>query len=373
MLFKSDEEKQKIYKQIRTSIGEPVRDYTDMVTDDVIDTIIETAHEDYMSYVNNWLINQQWSSLDGLSLTESDFIEGFTTKTIDFELSFARAYSKQLGISTNGTWELKSDYITVSANTQRYLIPSGREINEVLWYTPAQIATNILDPIGMNGGWFGAPSGWYYGNTPAQAMLPSFSLLLSTMDRMQKKKIIQSELSYRIVGGPNNQKWLFLYPIPGSRDEITGTQGKTLDGAKVWYFYYDTNQNGRDKCLEENSDVIKLPTDVPLAIKSWNTLNDNSKNKIRRLSSSYVKNYLATIFAKTSGKVILPDNSKTIDIDYRFFLEEYNKEKDTIFTELKQELLEFTYDRIMEKKASIARNVNEVLKFTTPKTFFISK
>ena len=374
MIFKDSEEQQKLYRQIRVSIGEPVRDYGDWVTDDVIETYVEMAIEDYISYLDNWLIEQQWSSLEGLSISSANFVEAFTTKTLDFEKSFAIAYGKQTGISTLGEWELKSDYVTISADTQVYLIPSGREINEVLWYTPPQVATNILDPIGMGGGWFGAPTGWYYGNTPAQAMLPSFSLILSTMDRLQKKKIIQSELTYRIAPGPNKTKKLFLYPIPGSREEIVGKFGKSYEGSKVWYFYYDTlDNNQRDKCLEENEDIVKLPSDVPIRLKKWDNLNSPSKNKVRRLSVAYVKKYLATIWAKTSGKIKLPTRDDVLEIDYKYFAEDYDKEKDAIFKELQEDLAEFTYQKIMEKKASIGENLNKVLSFAPAQTQIIWK
>jgi hypothetical protein len=369
MLYTDNVEKTKLYNQIRVSIGEPVRDYSDWVTDEIIDTHIEMAMEDYMSYLDNWLIEQQWSSLEGLNLTSSNFIEAFTTKSLDFETSFSIAYGKQTGISTLGEWELKSDYVTISSNTQVYLIPSGREVNEVLWYTPPQIATNIFDPIGVGGGWFGSPTGWFYGNTPAQAMLPSFSLMLSTMDRMQKKKIIQSELTYRIVPGPNKTKKLYLYPIPGSRDEIVGRFGKTLDGAKVWYFYYDTpDAKIRDLCLEENEDIVKMPSDVPIKQKKWSKLNSPTKNKVRRLAVAGIKKYLATIWAKTSGKIKLPQRDDVLEIDYKFFLDEAQTEKDKILTEVLEMLSNFRYDIIMERRASIARNLHEILKHTPPES-----
>ena len=373
MIFKDSQEQLKLYRQVRVSIGEPVRDYNDWVTDDIIDTYVEMAIEDYISYLDNWLIEQQWSSLEGLDISSSNFVEGFTTKSLDFEKSFAIAYGKQTGISTLGHWELKSDYVTISANTQVYTIPAGREINEVLWYTPSQIATNILDPIGMGGGWFGAPTGWYYGNVPAQAMLPSFSLILGTMDRLQKKKIIQSELSYRIAPGPNGTKKLFLYPIPGTREEIVGKYGKTIEGSKVWYFYYDTNDTGRDQCLEENDDIVKLPSDVPIRIKKWDNLNAPSKNKVRRLAVAYIKKYLATIWAKTSGKVKLPQRDEVLEIDYKYFADDYDKEKDLIFKELIEQLAAFTYAKIMESKASIGESLNKVLQFTPAQTGIIWK
>lgn len=366
MIFKSDEEKNKVFKQIRISIGEPVRDYTKMVTDDVIETCIEMALEDYISYVDNWLVEQKWGDLEGLHIESSNFVEGFTTKTLDFEKSFAVAYGKQLGMSVLAPWELKKDYVTISANTQVYSIPSGREVNEVLWFTPAQVAVNGIEGFGINSA-FGTNTMGFYGDSSAQMMLPAFTLMLSTMDRLQKKKIIQSELTYRIVGGPNGTKQLFLYPIPGSREEITARFGKTYDGAKVWYYYYDTNELGRDKCLEENEDIIKLPTDVPIRAKKFDNLNNPSKNKVRRLATSYVKNFLATIWAKTSGKVPMPKKGEFMEVDYQFFASEAEKEKEEILSELKDQLDQMDYEKIMEKKGSIAKNLNDVLSYTPSK------
>ena len=100
MIFKDSQEQDKLYRQIRVSLGEPVRDYSDWVTDDVIETYVEMAIEDYISYLDNWLIEQQWSSLEGLNISSANFVEAFTTKTLDFEKSFAIAYGKQTGIST---------------------------------------------------------------------------------------------------------------------------------------------------------------------------------------------------------------------------------------------------------------------------------
>jgi hypothetical protein len=194
------------------------------------------------------------------------------------------------------------------------------------------------------------------------------------MDRLQKKKIIQSELTYRIAPGPNKTKKLFLYPIPGSREEIVGKYGKTLEGSKVWYFYYDTFDNDqRDKCLEENEDIVKLPSDVPIRMKKWDNLNAPSKNKVRRLAVAYVKKFLATIWAKTSGKIKLPQRDETLEIDYKYFAEDYDKEKEAIFKELQEQLADFTYQKIMEKKASIGESLNKVLQYTPAQTQIIWK
>jgi hypothetical protein len=127
------------------------------------------------------------------------------------------------------------------------------------------------------------------------------------------------------------------------------------------------------KWTEENEDIVKLPSDVPIRTKKWDNLNAPSKNKVRRLTVAYVKKYLATIWAKTSGKIKLPQRDETLEIDYKFFSDDYDKEKDAIFKELQEQLADFTYQKIMEKKASIGENLNKVLQYTPPQTGIIWK
>ena len=68
-------------------------------------------------------------------------------------LSFTYAYSKIVGLQAGGPYQLKQDYVTLSANTQIYEIPAGREINEILWYTRAELNEAFIDPfLGAFGG-----------------------------------------------------------------------------------------------------------------------------------------------------------------------------------------------------------------------------
>jgi hypothetical protein len=54
--------------------------------------------------------------------------------------------------------------------------------------------------------------------------------------------------------------------------------------------------NEETLCLEENEDIVKLPSDVPIRMKKWDNMNPPSKNKVRRLAVAYIKkiscNYL---------------------------------------------------------------------------------
>ena len=60
-------------------------------------------------------------------------------------------------LQAGGPYELKQDYINLSAGTQIYEIPAGREINEIMWYSRAELNESFIDPFlgafgGMGGG-----------------------------------------------------------------------------------------------------------------------------------------------------------------------------------------------------------------------------
>ncbi len=335
------------------------------------DINLSMAIEEYSVFINNWIIEQQFPTLQGLNVDSADITLALTTKTLDFEQSFAASYSKQWGVGNTqfSKWELKRDHIVVSANTQVYNIPAGREINEVLWVTPPNIPNGGFSPA-STGAWIPGAQGWFVGGYGMQAALPSYSLMLYGQDRQQKKKLLQSELTYRVTAGANGTKNLYLYPIPGSVDEMSGQFGKHYEGSNVFYFYYETNSRGRKKCLEENNDIIKTPNDVPLGTLNWNQLNDVSKVRVRRLLVSKLKRFLAINRGKFSGEILGP-NGKTLKLDYEFLEEQAKNEEERLYEEIKESLTNLSYDKMMETRANIAENLARVLAHQPSRVQFV--
>lgn len=359
-------ERKRLYEQIRVLVSGK-RDFD--LDEEQLDVLFDVAIEDYSSYVNQWLIEQQWVSLQGLEVDSANFIDAYTTKTNDFMRSFTYAYSKQVGLGANApsgnTWHLKKDFIIVTADTQVYSIPSGREINEILWFTPPQIDSGLVDPQSWSA-WSPGAGGWSYMGRPANYIQPTYSLLLTAQDRDTKKRILQSELTYRITGGPNGTKLLYLYPIPGSRQEITNQWGKTYAGHKVWYFYYDTNNKGRKKCLENNSDIIKLPSDAPLDVVKWTSVNSVGKANIRDLFLAHVKITIGNQRGKYSGAV--GATYKDLTMDYRMLLEQGETLKAEVRTAILESLGRLSLVQLTRDRAEIAANVNKERGFQPPDT-----
>ena len=353
----------KLLKQVKYELGYPIRKFE--LTEEMLDVYLEMAIEDYSAYVNEWLIAQQWVGLQGVEIDGTDFFNAFTTKSNKFMESFTYAYSKQVGLGTNAPagagWELKRDFIVTSGNTQHYIIPAGREVNEVLWETPPSIDQGMVDPFAMSN-WNGGNFGWSYLGRPAMYVQPTYSTLMAAQDRRTKERILQSELTYRITGMESGEKLLHLYPVPGTRGEIRDRWGKHYAGRKVWYFYYGTEE--RDKCMIDNKDVVRLPSDAPIDVLDYDDVNSVGRQQIRDLLISRSKINIGGIRGFFTGEVGATE--KQLTMDYRHLLDEgqtlKTETKDKIFDTLdKISLVQLTEDR-----ARIAENINKERGYQPP-------
>lgn len=363
MAIISKAERDKLFLKIKHECGFPLRKFE--ITDDMMMSYLEMVIEDYSSLVNEWLIEQQWVGLQNKEVDSLEFFNAFATKSNDFMRSFTYAYSKQLGLGTNapaaGGWELKRDYIVISAYTQHYIIPAGRELNEVLWETPPAIDSGNVDPLAL-GNWASSQYGWGYLGRPAQYVQPTYSLLLAAQDRRMKERVLQSPLSYRITGLETGEKMLHLYPIPGAEYEIRGPQGKHNSGAKVWYWYYDTAGTDRNECLAKNKDVIKLPSDVPIDVLQWDDMNSVAKQQVRDLLIAKTKMGIGSVRGFFSGELSVSD-AKTLTMDYRHLLDEGTELKKETITNIRRSLDKLSLVNLTEEKAKIAENVNRERSF----------
>ena len=347
-----------LFLKIKHELGYPLRPFE--LNDEMMISYLEMVVEDYSSLVNSWLIQQQWVTLEGMNKETGDFLNAFTNKSNHYMESFTYAYSKQVGQGANAPaaneWELKRDYIVCSAHTQHYLIPANRELNEVLWETPPSIDGGLVDPFAMNA-WSAGLMGMSYLGRPAMYVQPTFSTLLAAQDRRTKQRILQSILTYRITGLASGEKILHLYPIPGDRHEIAGSWGKHYEGRKVWYWYYDTSNTSRDKCLEENNDAVRLPSDPPTKTLEWSKMNDVAHQQIRDLLIAKVKMVIGGIRGFYTGELGVAE--KQLTMDYRHLLDEGIKLKEETYKIITDQLAYMTQENMTEVRAKIAESVNK--------------
>lgn len=348
-------EKKKLFNKIRVLLGAPIREIE--LLDEMLEVYLEVAMEDYSKYINEWLIEQQWDSLIGLDTNNADLSFALMTRSLDFTRSFTYAYSKQVGLGTNGPWELKQDYVTLTAGTQYYIIPANREVNEVLWHTPAFVGSG-LDPLSSSL-WSAQQFGWNYAGTAAGYVQPLYNTLLAAQDKAIKNKVRKSELSYRITSMADGTKKLHLYPVPGGQYDPTSTTSGATSGDKIWYWYYDTNSGGSKKCINQNRDIIRVPSDVDIDDITWSQLNKPSQTFIREYMLAISKAALGKVRGKYSGALDITDAEVTMD--YADLVAEGKEEKTRLIDELKEKLARLNYAEIMKRKAEEAQALNTVL------------
>ena len=349
-----------LYTRIKHLLGAPLRSIE--LEDEMMDSLLELSIGDYSQYVQDWLIESQWTSLYNLNLDTQSLSKAFITKSLDFETRYTYAYSKIVGLQAGGEWELKKDYIQLVPNQQIYEIPANREINEVLWFTPSELNGVLFDTFsfgGLGGGGLGGPGGFsQMGMSGSFLMMPAFDMLLRMQEINIQRRIIAGELTYRITALPDGKKALHLMNTPGGKFDFGNS---TLTRGKVWYWYYDVGPADRDKCLKANPDIITLPSDVPFEEINWVDLNNPAQQWVRRWFTAYCKQTLARVRGKFSGNVKTPDSELTMD--YASLATEGSDEKSKLEEELKLRLERLRPDKMMEREAMLAENLNKQLKF----------
>ena len=364
MAIINEPERSEFYQKVRHLLGAPLRSVE--LEDEMMDTLLEYSIDDYSQYVQDWLIESQWTSLYNLNLDTQSLARAFVTKSLDFETRYTYAYSKIVGLQAGGDWVIKKDYVQLVPNQQIYEIPAGREINEVLWFSPTEMNNMFIDPWsfgGIAGGGIGGTGGFaQMGNMAGSYFLmPAFDMLLRMQEINIQRRIISPDLTYYITALPDGKKALHLLNVPGGRFDFGNAE---MAQQRVWYWYYDTTQGDRDKCLADNPDIVLLPSDVPFNKISWYKLNNPAQVWVRRWFTAYCKETLARVRGKFSGNLKAPDGDLTMD--YTSLATEAKDEKTKLIDELigpEGRLTRLRPEKIMEREALIAENLNKQLKF----------
>jgi len=116
--------------------------------------------------------------------------------------------------------------------------------------------------------------------------------------------------------------------------------------------------------LKNNPDVIKMPNEVPLEELTWSDLNVPAQQWVRRWFTAYVKETLGRVRGKYSGNLKTPDSE--LQMDYTSLLTEGKDEKTKLIEELTGAegwLTRLRPEKVMEKEALIAENLNKQMKF----------
>ena len=371
-----DKETQELFEDVRVKLGMGIRKVE--LTDDTMCRLLKYAVGDYAQYVQSFVIENNWATLYGKNLTNTDIAFALSVRTLDMAKDYSYYFSKEVGLQNGGTWELKKDFIKLEKGKQVYVIPAGRTINKVLWITPpttdqalfanyggfgVSFGGGVVGQMGLGAATaFGGISG--YGMGAGLWALPAYDVSLMAADLKTKNQLFRSDLVYKVTAGPNGTHLLHLMSTPGSKLTFGagGVNMYPLQNCYCWYTYYDTNSGNEEDCMKQNPDVLLTPDQVPLSKMDYSLFNEPTKALIRQLLTGHAAETLSFIRGKFSGNVSMINNPLTMD--YAQFMTYGQRERDNALNSLKERLERLSPYYTMQKQAELVDNSIKTLKGT---------
>lgn len=364
-------QKAELFYMIRTDLGEPVVGVE--LDDSQLEVAFCRAIREYSHYINNWFLENRLSQMLGLP-KEIDFTLKYVSQTFSLEKTFTQGFSEQVGMGINSTRELKTDAIILTGGTQNYVIPAGREVNEVLWFTPSYINIYGLD-VFANSNIAYSEFGASFAGQSLYSVMPVYDTLLTAQAAELRNKIRAAEFSYRIVGGPNGTKILSLYPVPRSNNDTYGNIGSYTPGT-VFYRYYDVIGVGGNSSYSgtsanptftattevQGNGLVSGPSDARLDYLNYAGMNSTSQYWVQKFAMAYAMRTLGlSIRGKFSGTLPIPDAELTLNS--ADLLATSNDDLTKLREELKLELEKLNYKSLLENNALMQENINKTLTY----------
>ena len=365
--MKVTKEIESLFKKCRSALGAPLMEVE--LLDEQLCDLLELSIEDYAEKVQNWMIENQWATLYGKDVSNTDMAYALSVRTLDISKDFSYWFSKDAGLQQRGPWELKKDYFTVEEGKQSYLIPAGREINNVMYCNPstsqAALYANYggLDTLGFAGG-YGQAGGGSYGPIGGFYIAQSCDIAYMATDLAYKNRLLRGDLTYKVTAGPDGTHIIHLYSTPGSKLTFGATMNTmgslSLVGTEVWYTYYDVTPDNVDECRRQNPNVILTPDQVPLENIDYAFLNPPTKVIIRKIFIAKAKQTLALIRGKFSGKISIMDAEAVLD--YQMLASQGAEEYKDAMDQLDKRLERMNPYKLLEQQANLVDSIEKILR-----------
>lgn len=370
-----DEEKQTLFRQVRTKLGAPIRKIE--VTDNMMCDLLELAVGDYAERVQNFIIENNWASLYGKDVNNTDLAYAMSVRTFDIAKDYSYWFSKQVGLQNSGYWELKKDFFKIEKGKQVYVIPAGREICKVMWITPPETDAALFASYAGFGTPFGegvygqmgfssaaafGGVGTAYGLGVGTYAFNLYDVALLSTSMAQKNQFFRCDLMYKVTAGPNGTHLVHLLSTPGSKLTFggSGINVYNLYNCVCWYTYYDVTPENVDECRKNNPDVVLTPDQVPLDKIDYELLNSPTKLLVRKLLIAHTAETLGLVRGKFSGNLNMVSSQLTMD--YQMMLNIGQRERENALKELDDRLQRMSPYEVMKRQAEMVQSMKEVQK-----------
>ena len=381
----TETERVEMYNYIRLKLGASTLEVELMDAD--LEYSICDGIKEYSTWVNRWTLQNRLGEMLGLP-NEVDFTLKYISNSLYFERSFSQAIAEQSGFGANSQREYKTGSVVLSGGVQTYEIPAGREIAQILWFTPSFINLFGLDPFANTNIAFSEFGASFAGHTLYHVM-PVFDTIMTAQAAELRNRVRGSEYAYSIHGAAEGKKMVRLYPTPRIGYGAGGSNNVGIGGGAgtpgtMFYRYYDrigtagnpqlsgnsANPNWTANTLtntvngvtyttqEQGNGLVSGPSDAQLDTINWEQLNSNAKQWVRKWALAEAAENLSFIRGKYDTLPI-PDSEVSLNSDQLMNYAEKIKER--LYKILDEDLEKLSYKSIMEDRAAVQDAVNKSL------------
>lgn len=198
----------------------------------------------------------------------------------------------------------------------------------------------------------------------------AYDSALMAADLKYKNSMLRGDLAYKVTAGPDGTHILHLLSTPASPNMLGGTAADDSWGwnkyanCYVWYTYYDVQgatDEEIDACrLENKSDILLTPDQIPLSKMRFELMNEPTKQTIRQLLFAEAAMTISLIRGYASGKISIPNAEMTLE--YNQLMDIGKTEKERVLNELKERLEAMLPWNYIKNMSDLADNLNNILK-----------
>jgi hypothetical protein len=312
--------------------------------------VFEEAVSEYSAQVNQFNIRQNMGALQGQPLG----VNLSNSSVLGSEIQNVIAISDSYGtlVNVGGNVDVKSGSIDMIAGRQDYdlqamwgnVSESGEKISITrVFHEPTPAINRFFDPYSVSGqGTLNLIDEFGFGSfSPAAQfiLMPLYEDMLRIQAIEFNDQIRKSAHTFNIV---NNK--LQIFPIPQQNQ-------------KLW-FEYMVAKDFREGATVITPNVVSDYSNVGYDFKNYSDINDVGKQWIRKYTLALAKELLGAVREKYST---IPIPGSDVSLDGAALRAEAQTEKETLVTQLRENLEEVSKKQRMENESNIIDHQQKIL------------
>lgn len=337
----------------------------------------EEASLEYARRVHEMRTKNELINVLGLPTGSTDLTNAYPRRTLEYLFRLAEPYASYAGVGGSHNWiegyfdlvsqkqdydlytELKIFSGSLSGSLVVDALPSGSKgkirVMEVLHFEPLAAqqfllnASNITNFLATN---FNYES---YVNSTVFYVLPVFEDVLRRQMLETAFRVRRSNYSYRIIGSK-----LRIFPIPVSNLSTGKLFVRVVAGQQNPLSSGDPDDITGVVYEDDTIYGISGPNNIPFGILPYKTITEPGRQWIRQYTLALARELLGLIRSKFDS---VPVPNAEVRLNGEALVNQGREDRDRLVDQLLEFLGELTYDKITEREAAIAENIQKQLKF----------